>query len=98
MKVGERIQYACGHWLVAGTFGIKDDTVKDVPNKQCGECRRRLQDAAPNLLAALEETNDGILASFESAAHHWADPDVLLTIQENRERIREVIREAKEQS
>ncbi|KKL99783.1 hypothetical protein LCGC14_1811040 [marine sediment metagenome] len=54
MEKGDRLQYACGHWLVAGEFGIQDASVKDVPTKRCGECQRRLQDAAPALLEALE--------------------------------------------
>ena len=54
MEQGERIQYICGHWLIAGQSGIQDDSVKDVPTRNCGECRRRLQDAAPQLLEALE--------------------------------------------
>ena len=58
MKPGERLQYACGHWLLAGTFGIQDDSVKDVPNKRCGPCRKRLEGAAPQLLEALEELVD----------------------------------------
>ena len=53
MKQGERIQYSCGHWLVAGEFGIQDNSVKNVPIRRCGECQRRLQDAAPELLAML---------------------------------------------
>ena len=58
MEKGDRIQYACGHWLVAGSFGIRDDTVLDVTTKRCGECQRRLQDAAPQLLEALEQIYD----------------------------------------
>ena len=54
MKKGERLQYACGHWLVAGEFGIQDDSVQDVPTKRCGPCRDQLRDAAPHLLEVLE--------------------------------------------
>lgn len=53
MKPFDRIQWGCGHWLVAGKFGIQDDSVKDVPIRRCGECQRRLQAAAPQLLATL---------------------------------------------
>ena len=58
MNKGERIQWACGHWLVAGEYGIQDDSVKDVPTKRCGPCRDRLRDAAPQLLEALEEMSE----------------------------------------
>ena len=54
MNKGERLQYACGHWLVAGEFGIQDTYAKDITRKKCGECQRRLSDAAPELLEALE--------------------------------------------
>ena len=54
LKPGERIQYACGHYLVAGSFGIQGASVADVPKRRCAACDRRLRDAAPDLLAALE--------------------------------------------
>jgi len=54
MEKGDRIQWACGHWLVAGEYGIQDDSVKDVPTKRCGPCQNRLREAAPQLLEALE--------------------------------------------
>jgi hypothetical protein len=53
LNKGERIQYSCGHWLVAGSFGIQD--VSDIPAKLCGMCQRRITDAAPQLLEALKE-------------------------------------------
>ncbi len=53
---GERVQWACGHWLTAGTYGIQD--VSDIPSKRCGDCKRRLRDAAPALLEALEAVFD----------------------------------------
>lgn len=60
MDKGDRIQWACGHWLVAGTFGIQDDSIRDVPRRRCGPCRDRLRDAAPQLLEALEHSESGL--------------------------------------
>jgi len=55
MKPGEQIQYACGHWLTAGAFGIQDESIKHIPTKRCGPCSKQLRDAAPDLLAALKQ-------------------------------------------
>jgi hypothetical protein len=55
MEEGERIQYTCGHWLVAGQFGLQDAYAREATAGSCGECERRLRDAAPALLEALEK-------------------------------------------
>ena len=55
LEAGARVQYACGHWLTAGSFGIKD--VSDIPAKWCGRCQQRLRDAAPEMLEILKGLN-----------------------------------------
>ncbi len=54
MEQGDRLQYACGHWLVAGEFGIQDAHAQGIVRERCGDCKRRLHAAAPALLEALE--------------------------------------------
>lgn len=70
MKEGERIQYACGHWLTAGHYGIKDDSVKDVPNKRCGPCLRRIEHAAEDLLEALEAMQKAAPQTIDTTDGH----------------------------
>ena len=53
LQAGESVEYKCGHTLTAGTFGIQD--VSHIPTRLCGDCRQRLERAAPALLEALEE-------------------------------------------
>ena len=69
LKPGERIQYACGHYLVAGSFGIQGASVADVPKRRCAACDRRLRDAAPDLLAALEQA----ASDLYKAGADWSD-------------------------
>ena len=57
LQPGERVQWACGHWLTAGSFGIQD--VSDIPAKRCGHCVRRLQELAPEMLRVLEGLSRG---------------------------------------
>ncbi len=48
------IHYACGHRFIPGAFGVQEDYAKGIPKRQCGQCIRQLENAAPALLAALE--------------------------------------------
>lgn len=82
MNKGERIQWACGHWLVAGKYGIQDDSVKDVPTRRCGPCTDRLHRAAPALLEALEKIRGIAAASLDSPTTSRTPVGALLTIKD----------------
>jgi len=62
---------------VAGAFGIQDDSVKDVPTKRCGECQRRLREAAPALLEACEEA---LITTTERCRIERINPDSSPTV------------------
>lgn len=58
MKKGDRLQYSCGHWLMAGESGIQDDYAQEITRKTCGECWRQLREVAPQLLSTLKQICD----------------------------------------
>ncbi len=67
LKSGERAQWSCGHWLTAGTFGVRLDS--DISLKKCGLCAEILRAAAPDLLAALE----GISVIYTTEDGWWLE-------------------------